>query len=65
MVITCLPIQKLHDTVKLFLGSFEKPLLEVITIRWLLKALENSGLLGLIGFRSRVRAVLLYGWPKL
>ncbi|MEM1544993.1 MAG: hypothetical protein QXY40_10585 [Candidatus Methanomethylicia archaeon] len=35
------------------------------SIRWLIKAFEDSGLLGLIGFRMRVRAVLLYGWPEL
>jgi len=46
----------------MFLGSFEKPLLEVMSIRWLLKALMDSGLFrrNRFSLQSKVRAVLLY-----
>jgi len=46
----------------MFLGSFEKPFLEVISVRWLLKALHNSGLFrrNRFSLQVKVRAVLFY-----
>ena len=45
-----------------FLGDCEKPLLEVFSIKWLLKALKNSGLFrrNRFSLQVKVRAILLY-----